>query len=91
MTGAREELVWVSPKSGRAVSRAGGGGLGGQAAWFCRLFCGTGGPAGGPADVAAALALTGYFLEARLAPTLPRQALPGARARAVEAMLRGLR
>ena len=40
------------------------------------------------ADVAAALALAGFFLEARLAPTLPRQTLPPARGRAVDAILR---
>ena len=41
-----------------------------------------------PAEVAAALALTGHFLEARLAPALRREALPAARARAVEAITR---
>ena len=67
------------------------GGLGGPAAGAAGLSARRAGRRSGPADVAAALALTGHFLEARLAPTLPRQALPGARARAVEAMLRGLR
>ena len=41
-----------------------------------------------PAEVAAALALTGFFLEARVAPGLRREALPEARARAVEAIRR---
>ena len=40
-------------------------------------FLRDGGPAGGPADVAAALALTGHFLETRLAPTLPTGAAGG--------------
>ena len=40
------------------------------------------------AEVAAALALTGYFLEARVAPGLRREALPEARARAVAAIRR---
>jgi DNA repair protein RecO (recombination protein O) len=88
VTGATEDLAYVSPKSGRAVSRAGAG------AWAERLlplpvFLRSGWQAPPPApDVAAALALTGYFLEARLAPTLPRQALPPARGRAVDAILR---
>ena len=68
VTGATEELVWVSPKSGRAVSRAAG------AAWADRLLpcrpssatAGTRRPRA--AEVARALRLTGYFLEARVAP-----------------------
>ena len=87
-TGVRAELVWVSPKSGRAVSRAAG------APWADRLlplpgFLRDGWETPPPRDaIAAALALTGYFLEARVAPGLPREALPAARARAVEAILR---
>ncbi len=38
------------------------------------------------AAVAEALALTGHFLEARLAPGLPRGAVPSARGRAVAAL-----
>jgi DNA repair protein RecO (recombination protein O) len=89
-TGATDDLIYVSPKSGRAVSRSGG------AAWAVRLlplpaFLRDGwrdGDAVPAADLAAALRLTGYFLESRLAPTLPREALPPARGRAVEALLR---
>jgi DNA repair protein RecO (recombination protein O) len=89
-TGATGDLAFVSPKSGRAVSRAGAVG------WEDRLlplpaFLLEGSaepPAAG--EIAAALALTGFFLEARLAPTLPR-GLPAARARAVEAMLKAKR
>lgn len=87
-TGSREDLVFVSPRSGCAVSREAG------APWADRLLPlpsflrdPGAGPAS-PADLAAALALTGFFLEARLGPTLPREALPAARGRAVEAMLR---
>ncbi|HMQ93091.1 MAG TPA: DNA repair protein RecO [Amaricoccus sp.] len=88
-TGVRDGLVWVSPKSGRAISRAAG------APWADRLlplpaFLRDGWETPPEREaIAAALALTGYFLEARLAPGLPREALPAARARAVEAMLRG--
>lgn len=87
-TGMREDLAWVSPKSGRAVNREAG------AAWADRLLPlpaflreSSEGETG-PAALAEALALTGYFLETRLAPTLPREALPPARARAVATMLR---
>lgn len=86
-TGETAELAYVSPRSGRAVSRAGG------AAWVDRLLPlppvlrGEAGPVSG-AELKQALALTGFFLEARLAPTLVRQTLPAARGRAVEAMLR---
>jgi DNA repair protein RecO (recombination protein O) len=91
VTGATNDLAYVSPKSGRAVSRAGAG------QWADRLlplpaFLRTAWNAPPPsADLAAALALTGFFLDARLAPTLPRQALPEARGRAVDAILRAAR
>jgi DNA repair protein RecO (recombination protein O) len=86
-TGACEDLVWVSPRSGRAVSGAAG------AAWADRLlplpaFLRDGRAEADRAAIALALALTGHFLEARLAPTLAREALPLARARGVAAMLR---
>jgi DNA repair protein RecO (recombination protein O) len=86
VTGATEDLVWVSPRSGRAVSRAAG------AAWAERLlplpgFLRSGWEAPpAAAEVKAALALTGFFLAARVAPGLPREALPAARARAVAAI-----
>lgn len=87
VTGTAEGLAWVSPRSGRAVSRAAG------AAWADRLlplpaFLRDGWEAPPPAaEVAAALRLTGFFLEARVAPGLRREALPEARARAVRAIV----
>jgi DNA repair protein RecO (recombination protein O) len=90
VTGSAADLAFVSPRTGSAVSRAGAAG------WEPRLlplpsFLREGWPEGEPpstADLAAALRLSGHFLDARLAPTLPRLAVPPARARAVEAMLR---
>jgi len=87
VTGATEDLAHVSPRSGRAVSRAAG------APWAGRLlalpaFLRPGDAVAQAGDIAAALALTGYFLEARLAPSLARGALPAARARAA-ALLAG--
>jgi DNA repair protein RecO (recombination protein O) len=78
-TGATADLVWVSPRSGRAVSRAAG------SPWADRLlplpaFLTGGGPAG-PGELAAALALTGHFLRGWLAPALERPRLPDARER----------
>jgi DNA repair protein RecO (recombination protein O) len=84
-TGARDDLVYVSPKSGRAVSAAAG------APYKERLlvlpgFLAKGGGQGGrngpatDADVVAGLVLTGHFLATRvLAPR--EQALPEARLR----------
>ena len=88
--GTTEDLVCVSPKSGRAVSRQAG------APWADRLlplpaFLRDGWPTGAtlPAtELADALRLTGHFLENRLAPQLMRESLPAARARAVDAILR---
>ena len=62
-TGAREDLIYVSPKSGRAVSAAAG------APWKERLLPlpaflrpGAPAPAPGAAEVADAFRLTGFFL-----------------------------
>ena len=89
VTGSDSELVWVSPRSGRAVSRAAG------APWADRLlplpaFLRDGWDAPPPrGEVADALRLTGHFLELRVAPGLRREALPAARARALAAFARG--
>jgi DNA repair protein RecO (recombination protein O) len=78
-TGAAHDLIWVSPKSGRAVSRAAG------APYAERLlplpgFLRGQGPSDAP-EVAQALRLTGWFLTHRLAPALGLEAVPAARAR----------
>jgi DNA repair protein RecO (recombination protein O) len=91
LTGSTQDLAWVSPRTGRAVSRTAG------APWADRLLAlpaflrGVGDAAPEPAEIAAALALTGHFLDARVAPGLPRGTLPPARARAVAAILRPYR
>lgn len=79
VTGAREGLCHVSPRTGRAVSAAGAGD------WAPRLlplpaFLLGQGPAG-PAEIAEGLRLTGHFLEQWLAPALGERPLPPARAR----------
>ncbi|HET9067991.1 MAG TPA: DNA repair protein RecO [Amaricoccus sp.] len=87
VTGGTDGLVWVSPRSGRAVGREAG------APWADRLlplpdFLRGWDRPPPRAAVLQALALTGHFLEARVAPGLPREALPPARARAVDAIRR---
>lgn len=85
VTGATTGLAWVSPRTGRAVSAAAG------APWRDRLlrlppFLAEGGAAD-EADVLAALALTGHFLERHLLAQ-GRRALPEARTRFVDAYRR---
>ncbi|MCH8952481.1 MAG: DNA repair protein RecO [Proteobacteria bacterium] len=80
-TGATEDLAYVSPRSGRAVSHEAGG------AWADKLLplpgflIGPGAPTIGA--VREALRLTGFFLEHRACPALGRDALPEARGRLV--------
>ncbi len=87
-TGGTEDLIYVSPRSGIAVSRQGG------APWADRLLPLPSFLRDGfeqdvrREDIAAALRLTGYFLETRIAPSLRRETLPPARERAVAAILR---
>ncbi len=88
-TGATDDLIYVSPRTGRAVSRIGGG------EWSDRLLALPGFLRGELAavsggDLAAGLKLTGHFLELWLAPALGAQKLPEARARAAEALVRRL-
>ena len=87
-TGELLDLVYVSPKSGRAVSRAAG------APWRERLlalpaFLGEEGPPPSSGDLAAGFALTGFFLERHLyAPH--GAALPDARAAFIAAVTRAM-
>lgn len=76
------DLSFVSPRTGRAVSRAGAGD------WADRLLplppCLLGYGTAPDAEIAEGLALTGHFLHSRLAPQLGNKPLPDARARFVE-------
>lgn len=79
VTGTQDGLVYISPKSGRAVSAHGAG------EWTHRMLplppCLRGeGPA--PDDeIVQGLRVTGHFLETRLAPALGHKPLPDARTR----------
>lgn len=80
-TGVRDDLAYVSPRSGRAVSRTAGG------AWADRLLplpgflLGRGQPTIGA--VREALRTTGHFLEHWACPAFERPAPPEARARLI--------
>lgn len=77
VTGATEGLAFVSPVSGRAVTAQGAGDY---APRLLTLPAILGGQQG---DLAAGLALTGHFLDTRLAAQLVGRPLPAARARLV--------
>jgi DNA repair protein RecO (recombination protein O) len=85
-TGTADDLAYVSPKTGRAVSRAGAG------VWADRLLplpgCLTGAAPGGSADILAGLRTTGHFLESHLAPSLGDRPLPAPRQRFIDALAR---
>jgi DNA repair protein RecO (recombination protein O) len=78
-TGGLQELVWISPKSGRAVSRAAGTPYADRLLPLPGLFLGT--PRGTEAEIAEALRATGHFLAAWAAPAFGRDRPPAARAR----------
>jgi len=87
-TGATEGLVYVSPKSGRAVSRAGAGD------WADRMLplppCMRGAGVAPDHEVLQALQTTGFFLMQKLAPALGNKPLPDARERFLEIFTRRL-
>jgi DNA repair protein RecO (recombination protein O) len=86
-TGSREDLVWVSPRTGRAVSRAAG------APWADRLLplpsflsCDA---AADPEGVAAGFRLTGHFIAKHVA-ALANRPVPEPRERFVRAVTRAI-
>ncbi len=82
VTGVTQDLMFVSPRSGRAVSQVGAG------AWADRLLPLPGAlrgvPSGDLAEVVAGLRTTGHFLADHLAPSLGNKPLPPARQRLVD-------
>lgn len=83
VTGATDDLAYVSPKTGRAVA------LGAAGEWAPRLLPLPAMLIGGAATlpgVVAALDLTGWFLSERLAASLGDRRIPAARGRLVEAI-----
>lgn len=88
VTGQTHGLVYVSPRTGRAVSRAGAG------EWADRLLplppCLRGDGPAPDAEIAAGLQTTGHFLAHQLAADLAQKPLPEARARFVDQFNRRL-
>jgi DNA repair protein RecO (recombination protein O) len=85
-SGVNEDLAFVSPKSGRAVSRDAAG------VWADRLLplppvLAGKGDATAP-EIAKALGTTGFFVEHRLIKSLGDRPMPPARARLIAAILR---
>ncbi|WP_296765664.1 DNA repair protein RecO [Sediminimonas sp.] len=86
---AANDLSYVSPRTGRAVSRGGAGD------WADRLLplpaCMLGHGPAPDSEVMQGLGTTGHFLRARLAPALGNRPLPEARDRFVETFRKTLR
>ncbi|MEM7439447.1 MAG: DNA repair protein RecO [Pseudomonadota bacterium] len=83
-TGTVNDLVWVSPKSGRAVSADAGAPFADRLLPLPAFLVEA--SQANAADVLAALTMTGYFWEHWLAPALGDRPLPGARSRLVAAL-----
>ena len=85
-TGITDDLAFVSPRTGRAVSRAGAAGFEGRLLPLPDVLRA---PAtGDPAGVVQGLRTTGHFLLSGLAASLGRDALPPARTRFADALAR---
>lgn len=85
-TGATDGLAYVSPRSGRAVSRAGAGEWADRLLPLPALLGGAGDNRG--RGLAEGLALTGHFLDTRLAQELVGRPLPAARGRLIDRLMR---
>lgn len=86
VTGSTEDLIYVSPKSGRAVSAEGAGEWADRLLPLPPVLRGEGD--GKAAQIMQAFKTTGYFLKSHLAQDLGGKPLPEARARYVEAFSR---
>lgn len=86
LTGTSDDLAYVSPRSGRAVSRHAAG------IWADRLLplppVMRGEGEAGLADITAALGVTGHFIEHRLLRSLGDRPMPAARGRLLTALAR---
>ena len=84
--GVNEDLAFVSPRSGRAVSRDGAGDWADRLLPLPPVLAGKGDADAG--QIVMALGTTGYFIEHRLLRSLNAGAMPPARARLLEAICR---
>lgn len=86
VTGATEGLIYVSPKSGRAVSAQGAGDWADRLLPLPPVLLGQG--AAEDTDILSALTTTGYFLSEKLAPALGHKPLPETRAAFIDRLRR---
>jgi DNA repair protein RecO (recombination protein O) len=86
VTGSRDDLAYVSPKSGRAVSAEAAG------EWAAKLLplplCLLGQGPAEAGEVREGLRTTGFFMERWLAAELGNKPLPAARQRLIEVLSR---
>lgn len=81
VTGSRDDLAYVSPRTGRAVSRQGAGDWADRLLPLPQVLMGQG--PGTAKEILAGLAITGHFLNRELGPLLNGRPLPEARARLI--------
>ncbi|MFD1511317.1 DNA repair protein RecO [Lacimonas salitolerans] len=86
VTGATEGLIYVSPRTGRAVTAAGAGDWADRLLPLPKALLGTGDA--GDAEIVQALRVTGHFLTDHLAHEMGGRPLPEARQRFVDALAR---
>jgi DNA repair protein RecO (recombination protein O) len=86
VTGARDDLAYVSPKSGRAVSAEGAGTWADRLLPLPPILLGQG--TGPVTEILDGLRTTGHFLTHWLAPALGDRPLPAARQRLIDALAR---
>ena len=89
VTGSADNLIYVSPKSGRAVSAKGAGDWADRLLPLPPILRGEGDAP--DEEVLQALRTTGYFLSDKLAPDLGAKPLPEARSRFIDLFARRLR
>lgn len=88
VTGATTDLAYISPRTGRAVSREGAGDWADRLLPLAPSLLGQG--EGSPVEILAGLEVTGYFLAERVAPALGDRPLPEARQRLCDLLGRGV-
>jgi DNA repair protein RecO (recombination protein O) len=86
VTGSREDLSYVSPKTGRAVSAEGAGTWADRLLPLPPILLGQG--TGPVEEILDGLRTTGHFLTQWLAPALGDRPLPAARQRLIDALAR---
>ncbi len=86
VTGSRDDLVYVSPKTGRAVSRGGAGDWADRLLPLPQCMLGQGDATNG--EISDGLRTTGHFLAHHIAPSLGNRPLPAARQRLIDLLNR---